>query len=72
MLFFKKWTLDERFVMHRLYSTRLAAVVTAVVMAVWFEYELLVNEVYHWDVFVFLVVLAVTKVAAMVFYRLRN
>lgn len=71
-MIFKKWKFDERFLMHRLYSTRLAAVVTAVFMAAWFEYELLINDVYHWDVFVFLVVLAVTKVAAMIYYRLTD
>jgi len=71
-MFFKKWMSDERFVMHRLYSTRLAAVVTAVAMAVWFEYELFVNEVYHWDIFAFLIILAVTKVGSMAYYRLTN
>ncbi|MCB9418723.1 MAG: hypothetical protein H6667_02885 [Ardenticatenaceae bacterium] len=71
-MFFGKWKLDERFLMHRLYSTRLAAVVTAVVMAIWFEYELLVNGVYHWDTLAFLIVLAVTKVGALIYYRLTN
>lgn len=58
--------------MHRLYSTRLAAVVTAVLMGVWFEYELFANGVYHWDIFVFLIVLAITKIAAMIYYRLTD
>jgi hypothetical protein len=71
-MFFKKWLFDERFVMHRLYSTRLATVVTAVLMGIWFEYELFVNEVYHWDIFAFLVILAVTKVGAMIYYRLTD
>ncbi len=64
--------LDERFVMHRLYSTRLATVVTAVLMGVWFEYELFANGVYHWDIFAFLIVLGVTKVAAMIYYRMTD
>ena len=71
-MFFKDWMFDERFLMHRLYSTRLAAVVTAVVMGVWFEYELLANDIYHWDIFVFLVILAVTKVTAMIYYHLTD
>lgn len=71
-MFFGKWKLDERFLMHRLYSTRLAAVVTAVLMGVWFEYELFANGVYHWDIFVFLIVLAITKIAAMIYYRLTD
>ena len=71
-MFFKKWMLAERFVMHRLYSTRLATVVTAVLMGIWFEYELLANKIYHWDIFAFLIILAVTKVAAMAYYRLTD
>ena len=71
-MFFKKWMFDERFLMHRLYSTRLAAVITTVLMAIWFEYELFANEVVHWDVFAFLIIMAVTKVGAMIYYRLTN
>ena len=71
-MFFKKWMFDERFLMHRLYSTRLATIVTAVLMGVWFEYRLLVQGEYEWDIFAFLVVLAVTKAAAMIYYRLTN
>jgi hypothetical protein len=69
-MFLKKWKFDERFLMHRLYSTRLAMVVTAVLMGIWFEYQLLVKGVYEWDIFAFLIVLAVIKVAAMIYYRL--
>jgi hypothetical protein len=71
-MIFKKWMFDERFLMHRLYSTRFAVVVTAVLMGIWFEYELLANGVYHWDIFAFLIVLAVSKVAAMIYYRLTD
>ena len=41
-------------------------------MGIWYEYELLANEVYHWDIFVFLVILAVTKVAVMAYYHLTD
>lgn len=71
-LLFKSWQLDERLVMHRLYLTWLATVGTAVFMGIWYEYELLANEVYHWDIFVFLVILAVTKVAVMAYYHLTD
>ncbi len=71
-MFFKKWMFDERFLMHRLYSTRVAMVVTAVAMAAWFEFELITKELIHWDVFAFLIVMAVTKIAAMTYYRLTN
>ena len=71
-MFLKNWKFDERFLMHRLYSTRLAMVVTAVLMGIWFEYQLLVKGEHEWDIFAFLIVLAITKVAAMVYYRLTD
>ncbi len=69
MFFWKRAALDERFVMHRLYSTRFAVVVSAVIMGLWFYYDMVVNEVYHWDIFIFLVVMAVAKLSAMLYYQ---
>jgi hypothetical protein len=61
--------MDERFFMHRFYSTRLAAIVGMVLMAGWFLYGLWFNDVIQWDLFVILMAMAVTKVAAMLYYR---
>jgi hypothetical protein len=64
--------MDERFVMHRFKSTRLATVVGVVLMGVWFNYELFVNDVMRLDLIIILVAMAVTKLVAMLYYRLRH
>jgi hypothetical protein len=63
---------DERFVMHRYRSTRLAAVVGVILIVVWFNYEFLVNHTLRLDLAVIAVVMALTKVGAMVYYRLTH
>ena len=63
---------DERFIMHRYYSTRLAMIVGVVMMAGWFYYELAVKGTIRWDLFSILMAIAVTKLAAMLYYRLAN
>jgi hypothetical protein len=64
--------MDERFVMHRYRSTRLAVLVGTVMMAVWFNYEYWVNEVLRWDLFVIMMAMAVVKAGAMLYYRRTN
>ena len=64
--------MDERFKIHRLYSTRLAAVVTAIALGVWFLYQFYVKDVYRWDLFIILSIMAVTKLGAMMYYRRTN
>ncbi len=63
---------DERFVMHRYRSTRLAAIVGAAMLAVWFNYEFLANHILRLDLAVIAVAMALTKVGAMVYYRLTH
>lgn len=72
MIFWKKTQLDERFIMHRLYSTRFAAIVTAVMLAGWFLYEQYANDVFHQDIFIILIGMAVAKLSAMLYYRFTN
>lgn len=61
---------DERFIMHRYYSTRLAMIVGMVAIVVWFNYELIVNRFVRWDLFIIAGLIAVTKLAAMTYYRI--
>lgn len=70
--FWKNEEIDERFYMHRLYATRFAAMVTAVFVGGWFFYELLVNDVIREDFVLILVVMAVAKLSAMLYYRFRH
>lgn len=64
--------MDERFVMHRYRSTRLAVLVGVVMMGVWFNYEYWANEILRWDLFVIMMAMAVVKVGAMLYYRRTN
>ncbi len=64
--------MDERFIMHRFKSTRLATLVGVVMMGAWFNYELLVNDVWRFDLLIILAVMALTKVAALLYYRYAN
>jgi len=70
---FSKWFgMDERFIMHRYISTRWAVLVGVILMAVWVNYEYLVNHILRIDLLVILLAMAVTKVAVMVYYRLTH
>ncbi len=58
--------LDERFIAHRHRSSRLALGVGIVLMAAWFNYELIVHRRIEMDLLVTLVAMAVTKVTSMI------
>lgn len=57
--------LDERFIAHRHRSSRFALGVGVVVLAVWFNYELIAHRRIEMDLLVTLAAIAVTKVASM-------
>ena len=63
---------DERFIMHRHQSSRVALIVMTLMMVVWFEYELMVNDRIRWDLLIILSVSMVSKLATMIYYRLKQ
>jgi hypothetical protein len=63
---------DERFIMHRFKSTRLAVLVGAVVILAFFTYDGVVHKVIRWDLFAVSLSMAVTKLCAMAYYRRTN
>lgn len=63
---------DERFVMHRYYSTRIAMIVGSILLVGWFLYENFVNGILRWDLFVIVMAMAVTKVGAMIYFRITH
>ncbi len=71
MNFFRQ-LFDERFILHRLKATRFAAIVMALAMVGYFYYQLFVEHVTRYDLLIFLVILAVSKIGATVYYRLTN
>lgn len=72
MIFFLESFFDERFEVHRLKATRFAAVVTILAMAGYFAYELLSRDLLRTDLLGLMAILAVSKVAAMAYYRLTD
>ena len=63
---------DERFIIHRLRSSRFALIMTVFMMAVWFDYELLVNDQMRWDLLIILGASAIVKLGSMIFYQLKQ
>ena len=60
---------DERFIMHRFYSSRLALGAGLVAIFVLFNYALFVHDELRWDLALVAGVMGVVKVVAMVYYR---
>jgi hypothetical protein len=70
---FSKWfSMDERFIMHRYYSTRWAVLVGVILMAAWVNYEYFANQTLRLDLILIMLAMAVTKVAAMIYLRLTH
>jgi hypothetical protein len=63
---------DERFIMHRFYSSRLALAVGMALIAAWLIYGLLANHQVRYDLAIIGGVMALTKVVAMVYYRIAH
>lgn len=62
--------LDERFVEHRYRASRLALVVGVALLGAWFLYERYANGVTHLEIAAIIGLMVLTKVGAMVYYRL--
>lgn len=63
---------DERFIMHRYHSTRVAMIVGIVLIVGWFNYEFIVNHHVRWDLAIIAGAMAVTKLVAMAYLRLTH
>jgi len=64
--------MDERYFLHRYKSTSHAAMVAALAMSGLLLFELIVKGTIRWDLQLILLAMAVTKVAAMLWYRRRD
>lgn len=63
-------SLDERFIAHRHKSSRLALGVGLTVITGWFGYDAVFKDRIHLDLLVVVLAVAVTKLTAMVWFRL--
>ncbi|MBN1781563.1 hypothetical protein JW948_10585 [bacterium] len=64
--------MDERYLMHRLRSTSLAGVIGAVVAGILVLYQFHAKNIFRWDLFSVLLVMALVKLGAMLYYRKTN
>ena len=65
------WTVDERFLMHRLRSTSIAGS-AAVLLAGGFFFNGLSKGAVRWDHFAIIATAAVVKIAVLIYYRLTD
>ena len=63
---------DERFIMHRYTSTRVAMIVGLATITGWFGYDLVVNQRPRWDLAIIAGVMAATKVLVMAYLRVTH
>jgi hypothetical protein len=63
---------DERFVMHRYHSSRLALAVGVALLAGWFFYLLVARDIVRYDLAIILGLIALTKLVAMAYLRLTH
>jgi hypothetical protein len=61
---------DERFIMHRFHSTRIAMIVGILLTVVWFNYELVANDTLRWDLAIIVGAMGITKLLAMLYFRI--
>ncbi len=64
--------MDERFVLHRYKSTSHAAVVGGVALCGWFLVQFYARHQIHWDLLIIAGAMAVTKLSALLWYRLKD
>ena len=64
--------MDERFRMHRLYSTRFALIVLLLGILAVFQYQYFKHHVIRWELFWLLVATAIAKLSAMIWFRIKN
>lgn len=60
---------DERFIMHRYYSTRISMMVGIILIVAWFNYDFIVNNLLRWDLAIIAGAMAIAKILAMLYFR---
>jgi len=66
------WTIDERFMTHRLRSTSIGGMAAVMVAAIMFFVHLFSDHVIHWELFAVVATAAVVKVAMMLWFRFKD
>ena len=66
------WTIDERFLTHRLRSTSLGGIAGMLLAAVLFFYHLFGAHLIRWDLFAIVATAALVKMSVLIWYRLTD
>ncbi len=69
---FLGWTVDERFLMHRLRSTSFAGLAGALVAAGFFYRDYFQHHLFRWDLFAVIATMAVVKIGVLLWYRMTD
>ena len=64
--------MDERFIIHRLRATRLAAIIGIILMGISIIYYFFADHIYRVDLIVIMVIMAITKWITMIYYKKTN
>ena len=65
------WTIDERFLMHRLRSTSIGGLSAVLLAGALFFYNL-DHHVIRWDLYAIVATAAVVKIAVLIWYRVTD
>ena len=63
---------DERFLEHRRRSTSVAGLTSCIVAVCIFEYRLIFQQLISWDLFAVVSIMALVKIAMMLWYRFKD
>jgi len=66
------WTIDERFLMHRLRSTSVGGIAGALLAGGLFFYNLFALHIIKWDLFAIVATVAIVKISVLIWYRLTD
>jgi len=66
------WTIDERFLLHRLRSTSIGGIAGVVLAAAFFFFHFFRDHIVQWELFAVIVTAAVVKIAVLIWYRLND
>jgi hypothetical protein len=66
------WTIDERFLTHRLRSTSIGGLAAVLLAAAFFFYHLLHDHIIRWELFAIIATAAVVKISVLIWYRLTD
>ncbi len=66
------WTIDERFLRHRLRSTSIGGLAALLLAAGLFLYHIYIDHIIRWELFAVVATGAVVKMSMMLWYRLND